>query len=144
MAELLNALIARGGSTAYRQPFDADRLAATFIAPERGICCFCAENGGAVVGFQSLEWVDPDWPGPDRLPADWAIISTYVALGRHGQGIGRRLFGATIGTARAAGVRHIDATIRRENSFGLGYYAGIGFRDYRAGEETVSKVFEVS
>jgi GNAT superfamily N-acetyltransferase len=143
MADLLNALIARGGTTAFRHPFDADAIAAAFLDPKFGICCFCAEDGGAVAGFQALEWADPDWPGPDRLPADWAIIATYVAADRHGAGIGRRLFAATLAAARAAGVRRIDATIRRENALGLGYYGAMGFRDYRSGEETISKVFLV-
>jgi GNAT superfamily N-acetyltransferase len=149
MAALLNDLIARGGSTAHREPFDAAGIAATFIEPKLGICCFCADDGGAgdggaVAGFQALEWADPDWPGPDRLPAGWAIVATYVAAGRHGEGIGRRPFAATLGAARAARVSRIDATIRRENARGLGYYAGMGFSDYRTGDATVSKMFRAS
>jgi GNAT superfamily N-acetyltransferase len=143
MAELLNALIARGGTTAHRQPFDADGIAATFIQPKYGICCYCAQDTDTVLGFQALEWSDPDWPGPERLPADWAIIATYVAPDRHGTGIGRRLFAATLAAARAAGVRKIDATIRRGNALWLGYYGGMGFRDHRSGEDTLSKVFHV-
>lgn len=141
MADLLNALIRLGGTTAYRQPFGAEGIASTFIEPNFGICCFCAEDGDAIVGFQALEWADPDWPGPARLPADWAIIATFVAADRHGEGIGGRLFAATLATARAMGVRRIDATIRGENVEGLGYYDAMGFRDYRVGEGRISKVF---
>lgn len=143
MAALLNAVIRRGGTTAHLRPFDVPGITSTFIAPPRGICCFCAAEGTEVMGFQSLEWVDPDWPGPDRLPPGWAIIATYVALGRHREGLGRSLFSATRDAARAAGVERVDATIRRQNTGGQGYYARMGFVDYRSSEQTVSKVFKL-
>ena len=139
MARLLNAIIARGGSTAPRDPFDASRITATFLESPRKIACICAAERETVLGFQVLEWSDPDWPETDRRPADWAFIGTYVALDRHGQGIGRRLLAATLEAARNAGVRHIDATIRRENVAGLAYYARMGFTEDRAGPESLSK-----
>ena len=89
-----------------------------FISPLYGINCAVAFERLGIVGFQSLEWSDPDWPGPDKLPADWGIIATYVALGRQGRGIGRTLFAVTFEAARAAGVHRIDATIQCENFAG--------------------------
>lgn len=139
MAGILNAIIAIGGTTAHREPFDAARIQREFIAPARGICCFVALDAGAVRGFQALEWSDPDWPGADRLPADWAFISTYVAPGRHRRGIGRDLFDRTRAAARAAGVRFIDACIRLENAGGLAFYDRMGFKEYRRGTQTVSR-----
>lgn len=144
MARLINEIIAIGGTTAHRLPFDEHRIRAEFIAVLRGICCFVAVENRQILGFQALEWCDPDWPGEDRLPADWAVIATYVAPAAHGRGIGRALFRETAGAAKAAGVRFIDATIRKENGGGQAFYAGIGFVDYRIGAESISKRFAPS
>jgi ribosomal protein S18 acetylase RimI-like enzyme len=139
MAELINKLIARGGTTAYRRPFDREGIVEYFIKPRYGISCAVAVEGVDIVGFQALEWSDPDTPGPDKLPSDWAVVATYVALGQHGRGIGRKLLAATLDAARAAGVICIDATIRHENTGGLTYYDRMGFVDYRMGDDAVSK-----
>ena len=55
-----------------------------------------------LLGFQALEWCDPDWPGDDALPADWAVIATYVDPQARQRGVGRALFAET---ARAAPCR---------------------------------------
>lgn len=39
MAELINKLIARGGTTAYRHPFDSDGIVRYFIQSRYGISC---------------------------------------------------------------------------------------------------------
>jgi ribosomal protein S18 acetylase RimI-like enzyme len=143
MAELINKLIARGGTTAYRRPFDGDGIVKYFIEPRFGISCAVAVDGVNIVGFQALEWSDPDAPGPDKLPSDWAVIATYVALGHQGGGIGRKLLAATLAAARAAAVSCIDATIRHENTGGLAYYERMGFVDYRMGDDAVSKRLNV-
>lgn len=139
MAELLNAIIARGGTTAHRTPFDAERMVLHYIEPERAVSCVVAERDGKILGFQALEWSDPDWTGPNPLPADWAFIATFVAIEAQGQGIGSRLFAATRAAARQAGVRGIDATIRRENAGGLGYYGRMGFQDYWSDANVIAK-----
>lgn len=101
MVDLLNAIIARGGTTAHREPFDVDRMIADYIAPARGIACHVAERNGGILGFQALEWTDPDWAGANPLPADWALVATFVAIGAQGGGVGSRLFAATREAARA-------------------------------------------
>ncbi len=130
MCALLNAVIAEGGTTAHQRPFDEARLVGHYISPPRSVSCTVAEDGGAILGFQALEWCDPDWRGPGRLPPDWAVIASFVAPVQQGRGIGVALWAATIGAARAAGVRSIDATIRADNHAGLRYYGGLGFQDY--------------
>lgn len=139
MADLINRIISIGGTTAYRTPFDVEKIIGEFIGPELAICCHVAVEAGTVCGFQALFWSDPSWPGEDSLPSDWAVIATYVDPETHGKGIGRALFSRTAAAAGDAGVRAIDATIRKENAGGLSYYARMGFEDYRSGEETVSK-----
>ena len=139
LCAVINPIIAAGGTTAHRRPFDAERMTDHYIDPPRAICCTLAESNGGVLGFQALEWADPDWPGSDPLPADWAVIATFVRPGLARGGIGTRLFAATRTAARDAGVVAIDATIRRENAGGLAYYERTGFRDWRSDAERVSK-----
>lgn len=141
MMALLNEIIAAGGTTAHRKPFDEQAIIAQFIASRLFLCCLVAVSEGKIAGFQALEWADPDWPGDDALPADWAIIATYVNRAAHGRGVGRALFARTSRAAAAAGVRFIDATIRLENSGGRRFYERLGFVDYRHGVETISKRF---
>lgn len=139
MAALLNAIIARGGTTAHRTPFSAERITQDYIGPERKVSCVVAERDGRILGFQALAWADPDWTGPNPLPADWAFIATFVAIDAQGQGIGARLFDATRAAARQAGVKAIDATIRRENAGGLAYYSRMGFTDHWSDETVIAK-----
>lgn len=141
MAAILNEIVANGGLTSREGPFDGGRMRREFISPRRGISCFVAVAGSDVRGFQSLEWSDPDWPGEDRLPADWAFISTYVQSGHRQLGIGKALFARTVYAAEAAGVRFIDASIRFENAGALAFYDSLGFEDYRRTAGTVSKRF---
>ncbi len=141
MAKLINEIIAIGGTTAHAEPFDEAGIIDTFIAPRLAIRCFVAVNGSEIVGFQSLEWADPEWPGEDPLPADWAVIATYVDPHAQKMGIGRSLFAETVKSAKAAGAVFVDATIRRENKGGQAFYEAIGFRDYREATATISKLY---
>lgn len=127
MATLINAIIARGDTTAHRQPFDAARVIDHFIAGDAVVACHVAEEDGDILGFQSVA----DGPTSDpNMEAGWCDIGTFVAEGRQGRRIGQALFAATRAALSAAGYRHIDATIRADNLPGLAYYSGLGFRDY--------------
>ena len=141
MAGLLNGIVAMGGATAHRGRFDAARITETFMAGRFAIGCFAATGAVGLQGFQALEWSDPDWPGDDRLPADWALIATFTAPEARRSGVGRALFAATAAAARDAGVRWIVAAIRRENRAAAAFYAALGFVDWHAGAETISKRF---
>jgi ribosomal protein S18 acetylase RimI-like enzyme len=140
MARILNEIIDIGGTTAHREKFDDQRIIDYFISPKLGISCFVALESEQVLGFQSLDWSDPDWPG-DRLPLDWGVIATFVDPHAHKRGAGRALFANTVEAAKNAGVSFIDATIRKENTGGQAYYGGIGFTDYSESAETISKRF---
>lgn len=141
MAAILNEIISIGGTTAYRQSFDAQGIISEFISPKLGISCFVAIEDSRLLGFQALAWCDPDWPGEDPLPADWAGIATYVAPHAHKKGVGRELFVKTAMAAKESGVRFINAAIRKENTGGLAFYHRMGFADYRASADTISKRF---
>lgn len=130
MCRVLNPIIETGGTTAHEKTFDKERMIAEFIAPHRLVCCFLAEEDGQTLGFQSLEWCDPAWNGPGKLPEDWTVIATFVSGAARGKGVGAALFKATRSAAMHHGVTTIDATIRADNVLGLGYYSAMGFVDY--------------
>ncbi|MEO3998212.1 GNAT family N-acetyltransferase [Mesorhizobium sp. CAU 1732] len=137
MCAVINPLIAKGGSTAHRNPFDTARMISHYIAPPTGIACVVAVDGETVVGFQSVSW-----SGEPALGE--AAVGSFVAMEQHGRGIGRIMFRETLDRAKAAGVRTIDATIRKENVSGRAFYRKLGFVPYKEGDETVSKLFTVA
>lgn len=144
MCALINPIIARGGTTAHRDPFDAARMIHHYIAPPGNICCQTAWLGDDLAGFQALIRANPDWPPEHRLPEAWASIGSFVALGAQGRGIGHALFAATCVAARAAGITAIDATIRRENTGGRAFYRSLGFRLWREDGARVCKRFDLT
>ncbi len=128
MAELINAIIAIGGTTAYEDAFDAASMDAAYISLPQLVSCFVAEENGEIVGFQGLmRSFDPD----DPLPDGWATVGTFTRVGLTQRGVGGALFGATLKAAREAGIAVIDATIRADNTGGLAFYSRQGFVDYK-------------
>lgn len=124
MAELLNAIIARGDTTAMTEPVTRDNVADWMAtAPERSAWHLAEDPGGQVMGFQ---WIAPH-PG---LPPEACDIATFVRIGQTGLGIGSRLFEASQRAARNLGYAWINAAIRADNAGGLAYYQSRGFEDY--------------
>lgn len=127
MAELINAIIAIGGTTAYEEPFDAASMDAAYISLPQLVSCFVAEVDGELVGFQGLM---RSFDSDDPLPDGWATIGTFARVGLTQRGVGGALFAQTLAAAREAGISVIDATIRADNSGGLAFYARQRFVDY--------------
>lgn len=123
MADLLNRIIAIGGTTAHEDPFSPDRILTDYIDGPHTLTCFAGLDGDRLIGFQATE----RHPG---LPEGWADIGTFVLPGIQRGGVGSALFAATKAATRAAGITTINATIRADNAPGLGYYARCGFSDY--------------
>ena len=124
LAELLNAIIARGGTTALEEPYTAASLAQAYLTGPDVICCFVAADAdGALLGFQTL--------GREaRLPKDVGDIGTFARVGGTQRGVGTALFAATKDAAMALGLSAINATIRADNAGGLKFYARMGFVDH--------------
>jgi pyrroline-5-carboxylate reductase len=121
---LLNALIARGGTTALQEPFTPQRLAETYLTgPEVVSCVVAVEADGRLAGFQTLIRVG-------HLPQGWGDIGTFARVGASQKGVGGALFAATRERAAAGGLTALNATIRADNTGGLAYYARMGFEDY--------------
>lgn len=131
MAELLNRIIAKGGTTARTTSITPEEMQAEMRLYLGLNAWILAEDDAAqVLGFQHIG------PHPD-LPPEAADIATFVRLGQTGLGIGSKLFEATKRRARRIGYKWINATIRADNDSGLTYYQSKGFEDYRRLPDTV-------
>lgn len=125
MADLLNAVIAKGGTTAFVEAVTRDDLAAWMDrAPDRSAWHVAEDDASRVKGFQ---WIAPH----DGLPDDTCDIATFVAPDTQGLGVGSALFPATRDAARDLGYAFIAAVIRQDNTGGLAYYQSRGFEDWR-------------
>jgi L-amino acid N-acyltransferase YncA len=125
LADLLNAIIAKGGTTALEQPFTPERLATTYLVGSAVLCCFIAvdQTTGRTEGFQTLG----RYPG---LPDDIGDIGTFARIDGKQRGVGSALFAATRERARSLGLTAINATIRADNVGGLAFYQKMGFLDH--------------
>lgn len=122
LTEILNAIIAAGGTTAYEQPFTPDRLRAYHLDGPTVLCCHTVLDGDTPVGFQVLN-ANP------KLPEGWGDIASFTRRDPPVRGAGTLLFAATVARAKALRLTALNATIRADNTLGLGYYAKIGFVD---------------
>lgn len=123
LADLLNEIIARGGTTALEEPFTPEALADEMLTGPDVICCFVAQgDDGGLGGFQSLL-------RSRALPDGVGDIATFSRLGWAQRGIGSRLFAATRQAATRTGLVAINATIRADNLGGLAFYTRLGFTD---------------
>jgi L-amino acid N-acyltransferase YncA len=125
MADLLNVIIERGGTTAKTQAVTAnDILEWMSFEPDQCAWHVAVDQREKVTGFQ---WFEPI----EYLPPEACNIATFVEVGRTGLGIGSSLFEATKKAAKALGYVWINANIRTDNEGGVTYYQSRGFRDWR-------------
>lgn len=123
MSTLLNAIIRKGGTTAFEQEKTAEEVADWYLIGPHALLCHVACDDLKVVGYQTITiWGD--------LPKGWVDIGTFVAQDVQRGGAGAALFAATVAASRAKGFSTINATIRADNVPGLGYYTRRGFVDY--------------
>jgi L-amino acid N-acyltransferase YncA len=118
MAAILNRIIAIGGTTAHQAPKSPGQVRHDYIDGPDVQTSVVAEQGGQVVGWQSVGL----WQGDSH-------IGTFVEPGLQAGGVGAKLFALTCAQARAAAITRIEAAIRADNVPGLAYYARFGFAD---------------
>ncbi len=125
LTELLNAIIAKGGTTALQSAFSVDALAPAYLdGPDVHICLVAVDAAtNRIEGFQTLGRVA-------SLPADVGDIGTFARVDGAKRGVGSALFAAMADAARTHGLSAINATIRADNAGGLGFYAKQGFVDH--------------
>ncbi len=130
-AELLNEIIAIGGTTAMTKPMSRDDLEGWLMANQDCSTWHVAlTEDGTLLGFQ---WIGP-W---GDLPPEACGIGTFVKADRTGLGIGTKLFEASVKAARALGYTWMDAEIRADNEGGLAYYQSRGFENYKRKDSVV-------
>jgi L-amino acid N-acyltransferase YncA len=125
LADLLNAVIAKGGTTAHEEPFTPQTFRATFMTGPEVHCCFAAAHTatGRIEGFQAL-------PRYAKCLEEIGDIATSARLDGARRGIGTALFAATCSQTRALGLLAINASIRADNAGGLAFYKKQGFIDH--------------
>ncbi len=119
MAELLNAIIAIGGTTAHQEPKTPDQVRQGYIDGPDVRTSVLAEEGTQVIGWQSIDF----WQGGFH-------IGSFVRPGIQARGVGAQMFALTLERARAQGITEIIASIRADNVPGLAFYAKMGFEDF--------------
>ena len=130
MSNILNEIINEGGLTLQNSittPVDFKR---NYFTNPFSLCNHVATQGTKIIGFQFLEWSDPNWSGVDKLPSDWGLIATYVSKNVRGLGVGKQLFEATRLASNDKGMRPISATMNSTNKGAIGYYKSLGFCEY--------------
>ena len=125
LAELLNAIIARGGTTSLQKPFTPEQLAQSYLTGPRVLSCVVAQDRetGELLGFQTLTH-------EAHLPDNWGDIGTFARVGGTKRGVGTALFAATRERARQLGLAGLNAEIRADNQGGLTFYGRMGFEDH--------------
>ena len=125
VAELINLIIAQGGTTAMTKALTRDDIIDGLAEyPGRSAWHLAEDEEGLVLGIQ---WIEPH----DDLPPDAADIATFTQPGHTQMGIGSLLFQQTCHAAKQMGYTWINATIRADNAGGLAYYQSRGFEDYK-------------
>ncbi|MEM8632538.1 MAG: GNAT family N-acetyltransferase [Pseudomonadota bacterium] len=123
MAEILNEIIAIGGTTARMDPATPQELVAEFLTGAEALGAVVAVTPeGFCVGFQGLE-------RDDTLPDNVGDISTYARQVPRLRGVGTAMFAATRRRVGVMGLSEINAVIRADNVPGLAYYGKMGFVD---------------
>jgi L-amino acid N-acyltransferase YncA len=125
LTELLNTIIARGGTTALEEPFTPELLDEAYLTGPDVLSCVVAvdPDSGRLEGFQTLIRLA-------HLPEDWGDIGTFSRVNGTQRGIGSALFAATRERARELSLAAMNAQIRADNLGGLAFYGKIGFQDY--------------
>lgn len=118
MTTLLNAVIAKGGTTAHQSPMTEAEVREHYIDGPDVLSSVVAEGAGRIIGWQSVG----HWKGEPH-------IGTFVQPDLQAMGVGAALFALTLTVLRKTAARYIIAWIRADNVPGLAYYARIGFRD---------------
>ncbi len=125
LADLLNAVITRGGTTALENPFTPEALADAYLTGPNVLLCLVAVDPATnrIEGFQTLG----RYP---TLPDDIGDIGTFARVDGVQRGVGSALFTEMAMRARVLGLSAMNATIRADNSGGLAFYAKQGFVDH--------------
>lgn len=123
MVDILNAVIALGGTTAYEDPLTTAHFDPLIDNTDPRIFLHVAETANTL---QGLQWIEPLDPPHTHIGG----IATFARPKTTQNGIGTALFQTTKQASKTAGYTELYAKIRADNSGGLVYYEKMGFRDH--------------
>lgn len=115
--EILNAIIATGGTTAHEDPLTLDAFRDHYFDDPKVVNV--VTDGNRIVGFQAC------YEGEGGL----FYIGSFTDQTNPVKGAGRVMFAKTRADCAALGGTAIIAKITADNGPGLGYYAAMGFAD---------------
>ncbi|MCV2892648.1 GNAT family N-acetyltransferase [Lentibacter sp. XHP0401] len=137
LAELLNTIIAEGGTTALKAPLTKAEMKGWIGSnPAQSAFLMAEDDTGQALGWQSVG------PGKD-LPREACNIATFTLRGKSQLGIGSALFKETVKSAKTLGYVWINATILTQNEGGIIYYQSRGFEPYQHTPERVLMRFNL-
>ena len=116
--DILNDIIALGGTTAYEEPYSETYFEAHYL--NEPPISMVVLNDDTIVGFQALFEVEPGLYS----------IGSFTDRRNPVKGAGSIMFDATLGAAKARGGSAILAKITSDNTGGLAYYSRMGFEDF--------------
>lgn len=115
--EIVNHIIALGGTTAYEEPFTNEGFDAHYRQEPPISMVVLSDN--RIVGFQALFEVEPGIYS----------IGSFTDQKTPVKGAGRAMFDGSLAAAKVRGGSAILAKITSDNTGGLAYYQRMGFVD---------------
>lgn len=148
VSNILNEIIVEGGKTLHNNIMTPLEFEKYYLKSQFSICCHVAIQAQSIIGFQLLEWSDPNWSGVDKLPSNWGLISTYIKKNARRLSAGRQLFHATKLSANKTKMLSIIATVGLFNKGAIEFYESLGFYEYEqfkndSNQYCVSKRFDL-
>ena len=130
ISNILNEIIVEGGKTLNNNTMTPLEFEKVYFKSQFALCGHVAIQAKSIIGFQLLEWSDPNWAGVDKLPSDWGLISTYIKKNARRLTAGKQLFHATKLYASKTHMISIIATVGIFNKVAIKFYESLGFYEY--------------
>ena len=86
---ILNEIIIEGGKTLHNNTMKPLEFEKHYLKSQFTVCGHVAIQEKSIIGFQLLEWSDPNWSGVYKLPSNWGLISAYIKKTLEGSVLGR-------------------------------------------------------
>lgn len=126
ITEMLNPIIQAGKYTVMDEQISVDELI-DFIRefPKQGVFNVAVDiDSQKILGTQEVEPLSVS----ENALKHVGVISTFVSLGSHRNGIGQSISHATFKQAKEQGFLKITATIRADNPQAVSFYQSQGFK----------------
>lgn len=125
--EIINPIIAQGGTTAYETPYTVDGLTAKYL--EEPPVTNVVLHNGTIIGFQAAF----------EIETGTYSIGTFTDRNNPVRGAGAAIMTKTKQDCRIHGGTVILAKITSDNTGGLSFYSKMGFADYAVEENAFTR-----